>query len=173
MAIDVIVWAAIHSATGYFVHRLPVTRLGDGWLYRERRVERGGALYSRTFRIKAWKDRLPEAGALFPGGVSKRSLPDSAVGGLPRFVIETRRAELGHWLAVACSPIFVIWNPWHATVLLTAYGFAANLPCVAIQRYNRLRARRILRGAPAPRSSEWVPPDRKELVRTRTGSSMP
>jgi len=179
IVIDVVMWAAIHSATGYFVHHLPATRLGDGWLFRERRIERDGTLYTRRFHIKVWKDRLPEAGALFPGGVSKRSLPSPAAGGLPRFVIETRRAELGHWLAVACSPIFAIWNPWHATVLLIGYGLASNLPCIAIQRYNRIRALRVLAAERAPRSSRSSPRDgartlaRDELAPNRSGNSMP
>jgi len=87
---------------------------------------------------------VPEAGAWFAGGVSKRHLPADGAGGLERFVVETRRAELGHWLAAASGPLFVLWNPPGAAVALVTYGLVANLPCVAIQRYNRLRAERVL-----------------------------
>ena len=121
----------------------PRRRLGDAWLYRRRRFE-GERFYRRVLRVPRWKDRVPEAGALFAGGVSKRPLPADELGGLDRFVVETRRAELGHWLAAAAGPLFVLWNPWPAAVVLVAYGLAANLPCVAIQRYNRLRAERVL-----------------------------
>ena len=60
------------------------------------------------------------------------------------FVRETRRAELGHWWALACSPLFVLWNPPLAAALLVAYGVLANLPFILIQRYNRLRTQSVL-----------------------------
>ncbi len=55
------------------------------------------------------------------------------------FVRETRRAELAHWWALACGLLFVLWNPPLAAALLVAYGVAANLPFILIQRYNRFR----------------------------------
>jgi len=89
-------------------------------------------------------------------------LPDDELGGLERFVVETRRAELGHWLAAAAGPFFVLWNPWPAAVALVVYGLAANLPCIAIQRYNRLRAERVLasRSSRSSRSS-WAARSRR------------
>ena len=90
-------------------------------------------------RIKRWKDRVPEAGALFAGGVSKRRLRTRTTQGLRRFATETRRAELGHWLAAAAGPFFALWNPWWAAVIIVGYGLAANLPFIAIQRYDRAR----------------------------------
>jgi glycosyl-4,4'-diaponeurosporenoate acyltransferase len=141
--VDVIAWGLVHAATGYAVHRLPVARLGDGWLYRRRRFETE-RLYRRVLRVPRWKDRVPEAGAVFAGGLSKRHLPPAAAGGLERFVVETRRAELGHWAAAGAGPFFLLWNPWPAGIALIVYGVAANLPCIVIQRYNRLRAERVL-----------------------------
>ena len=133
--------AVIHAATGYAVHRLPAERLaGDGWLWRCRGWERDGRWYEHL-GIRRWKRRVPEAGALFAGGVSKRSVGRA---GLTRFVIETRRAELGHWLAIACIPVFALWNPPAGVALMAVYELAANLPCIAIQRYNRPRAQRAL-----------------------------
>jgi len=150
--LNVVAWALIHAGTGYAVHRIPTSRLDrDGWLTRERGWEHGGRTYERL-RIRRWKDRLPEAGALFAGGVSKRSLPAPGRAGLERFVVETRRAELGHWLAAVLGPVSVIWNPPIGVVLMVAYGFLVNAPFVVIQRYNRLRAARVLR-RPAARSS--------------------
>ena len=40
---------------------------------------------------------------------------------------------------MACAPLFVLWNPPVAAVLLVAYGVLVNLPFVLIQRYNRFR----------------------------------
>ena len=141
---NVVFWAVVHAGTGYLVHRLPVHHLDeDGWLWRPRRVERGGRLYERA-RIRSWKDRLPEAGALFAGGTSKRHLPDRSADGLARFAMETRRAELGHWLALVAGPVAVTWNPPAGAVAMVAYGVLVNAPFIAIQRYNRQRLQRIL-----------------------------
>jgi glycosyl-4,4'-diaponeurosporenoate acyltransferase len=143
--VDVLAWGAFHTATGYAAHRLAGSRLGrDGWLLRPRAFERGGRWYVRRLRIGRWKDRLPEAGALFARGTSKRSLPGIDAAGLRLFVRETRRAELAHWWALACGPLFALWNPALATVLLVTYGVVANLPFIAIQRYNRFRIETLL-----------------------------
>jgi len=61
------------------------------------------------------------------------------VAGLQRFARETRRAELAHWWAMCCGPLFVLWNPPLAAALLISYGVVVNLPFILIQRYNRFR----------------------------------
>ncbi len=154
IVVDVAAWGVFHAATGYAAHRLDDRRLArDGWLLRLRPFEAGGGWYRRHLRIGRWKDRLPEAGALFAGGVSKRRVPAYDEASLRLFARETRRAELAHWWAMWCSPLFLLWNPPLPAVLLLAYGVAVNLPFIAIQRYNRARitallSRRAGRGAP-------------------------
>lgn len=161
--VDVVAWGAVHSVTGYLVHRCPVEWFAtDTWLTRHRRWEGDGQVYERA-GIRRWKDRLPEAGALFAGGVSKRTIPTTSDGGLARLVVETRRAEWGHWLAAGCAPLFALWNPLPIAVAMLAYGAAVNSPFIAIQRYNRLRASRI--------SSRRA--DRSRSSRDTTGTSMP
>src|SRR4051812_36050056 len=104
IVVDVIAWGMFHAATGYAAHRLDAARLSkDGWLLRPRRFEAGGRWYRRWLRVHRWKDKVPEAGALFAGGVSKRQLPSPDVAGLQLFVRETRRAELAHWWALFCG----------------------------------------------------------------------
>ena len=49
------------------------------------------------------------------------------------------------------GPLFVLWNPPPVAVVMVVYGVAVNAPFIAIQRYNRLRASRVL--ARASRSS--------------------
>ena len=143
--VDVLAWGLFHAATGYAAYRLDDDRLAhDGWLLRERRFEAGGHWYRRRLWIHRWKDRLPDAGDLFAVGMSKRRLRSYDADGLRLFVHETRRAELAHWWAMACGPVFVLWNPPVAAVLLIAYGVVVNLPFVLIQRYNRARARPLV-----------------------------
>ena len=144
--VDILAWGLIHLGTGYAIHRAPVRWLDhDTWLFRARAFERDGNLYLTRFRILRWKDDLPEAGAMFAGGISKRSLLSDADGGLPRFAVETRRAELTHWLAMVPAPLFALWNPAYAVPLMLLYALAFNLPFIMIQRFNRLRILRILR----------------------------
>jgi len=147
VALDVVAWAVIHASTGYLVHRLPGPRFeGDGWLWRERRFERGGRLYVERFRIKRWKRWLPEAGALFPGGFDKGRLDAATADYLHTYVRETRRAELGHWLAMLPAPLFFFWNPPAVGLfMVVVYAPLANGPCILAQRYNRIRVMRVLR----------------------------
>ena len=144
VAVDVVAWGVVHSVSGYLVHRVPARRFDtDTWLTRERRWERHGRRYLGV-GIRRWKDRLPEAGALFAGGMSKRAIPARADGGLRRLALETRRAEWGHWLAMAPAPLFALWNPLPIAAVMVVYGVAVNAPFIAIQRYNRLRVTRTL-----------------------------
>jgi glycosyl-4,4'-diaponeurosporenoate acyltransferase len=148
VVLDIVAWGTVHATTGYLVHRLPVHRIDhDTWWSRTRGWESGGRVYERVLRIRVWKDRVPEAGALFAGGVSKRALPGRDVAALERFATETRRAELGHWLAACTSPWFSLWNPPGVALVMVAYGFGVNLPFIAIQRYNRARVLRVVRRA--------------------------
>jgi glycosyl-4,4'-diaponeurosporenoate acyltransferase len=143
--VDVVAWGVFHAATGYAAYRLDESRLSrDGWLLRQRRFEDDGRWYRRRLRINRWKDKLPEAGGLFRGGVSKRHLPSYDICGLQLFVRETRRAELAHWWAMLCGLAFVLWNPPLASALLIGYGVLANLPFIVIQRYNRFRIQALL-----------------------------
>ncbi len=180
--VDIGAWAVVHVATGYAVHRCP-----DRWfaadtsLTRERRWERRGHLYEQL-RIRRWKDRLPEAGALFTGGISKRRIPSTAAGGIVQLAVETRRAEWGHWLAAAGSLPFALWNPPWIAAVMVAYGIAVNAPFIAIQRYNRLRISRALDrrtiATSSVRSGTRPPDGRSPADRSRndlgtTGSSIP
>ena len=140
VVVDIVAWGVFHAGTGYAAYRLDDRRLSrDGWLLRPRRFETAGRWYRRWLRVHRWKDKVPEAGGLFRGGVSKRQLPGRDIAGLQRFVRETRRAELAHWWAMWCGPVFVLWNPPLAAGLLVGYGVLVNLPFIAIQRYNRFR----------------------------------
>lgn len=146
VAVDVVAWGCFHASTGYLVHRLPAARFDhDTFLTRARRIEGDGSPYVRVLRIKRWKGWLPEAGALFRGGFDKKHLTGRDADHLETFVRETRRAEVGHWLAAACAPLFLLWNPWPVGIVMVAYAAVANGPCIAAQRYNRVRLLRILR----------------------------
>lgn len=148
VVLDAAVWAAWSFVVGVTGARLPVEVLrGDTWITRGRRLEREGRSYEHV-KIRRWKDRLPEFGS-FAGGRSKRHLPGHDVEALAAFAAETRRAEYVHWAILAGLPVFVLWNRAPLLVAMAVYAVVANVPCVAIQRYNRLRIQRIAaRSAP-------------------------
>jgi len=142
--LDIVAWTALGFGFGYGAHRLSLQVLArDNWLTRIRPWEQGGEIY-RSLRINRWKDALPEAGAFFRGGMSKRKLPGHDRDGLARFAAETRRAELVHWGLLGSSPVFVLWNPPVLDVAMIAYAVVANVPFIIIQRFNRARVARIL-----------------------------
>ena len=141
LALNVTVAIGASFASGYWAHRLPPERLlRDGPVLRLRSFEAGGAIYERRLGIRRWKARLPEAGAFFRGGVSKSHLPGRDRASLERFVIETRRAERAHWVAlVVVTTVPAAWNSLIGIGVMVVYGLAANLPCIIVQRYNRAR----------------------------------
>ena len=143
VVLDVLAWGVVHASTGYLVHRVAARRFErDWWVHRTRAAER--TFHERVLRIKRWKRWLPEAGGLFAGGFDKRVLAARDRGYLDAYRRETRRAELGHWLAAAAAPLFVLWNPPWVAALMVVYAVIANGPCIAAQRYNRLRLDRVL-----------------------------
>ncbi|MGH9154525.1 MAG: glycosyl-4,4'-diaponeurosporenoate acyltransferase [Acidimicrobiales bacterium] len=147
VAVDAAASVVIQVAAGYLVHCLPVRRFAaDRRLFRTRPIEAGGRTYERVLRIRRWKRWLPEAGGFFRGGFDKSHLPRLDDDHLSRYVAETRRAELGHWLAAAPAPLFFLFNPWYAGLIVQVYAVAVNGPCIAAQRYNRLRLQRLLSG---------------------------
>jgi len=146
LALDILAWLVIQAGASYLTWRMPAAAFaGDGTLYRIRDWEREGLLYSRLVGVKRWKRLLPDGAPVFPGGFSKRHLASAKAAYLATFLAETRRAELGHWLAIFLTPAFFVWNEWYVAALMIPYALAVNLPCIVTQRYNRARLARVLR----------------------------
>lgn len=145
ITLDVIGWPIIHLAVAKLFLHLPSAWFGEAsWLFRSRRWERGGQIYERVTFIRHWKHLLPD-GATFIGGFAKHSLASSDRRYLRQFLHETCRGECAHWVMMLAAPVFFLWNPLWADIVMCVYALAANLPCIITQRYNRLRLRRILR----------------------------
>jgi glycosyl-4,4'-diaponeurosporenoate acyltransferase len=144
VVVDAGVWAGLSVAVGWTANRLPPERFErDGFVTRLRPAETDGRFYRRTLHIGRWKDRVPEAGTAFAGGLAKRTLVARDPDRLHRFAVETRRAERVHWVLLACGPAFLLWNPLPLGLAMVGYAVVANGPCIVIQRYNRARLGRI------------------------------
>jgi len=145
LLVNIVAWPLIHMGFAWGGTQLKWTRFKpQHWLFRQRACEREGRLYISWFRIKAWKDRLPDAGAWF-GGFPKKRLEGTDPAYLRRFVAETCRGELVHWASMLAAGVFFFWNPLWAGWVMVGYGVLANLPCIFIQRYNRIRISRMLK----------------------------
>lgn len=141
---NVLFWPAWTVLVGYAAQRTPDARfVEDDLLTCQRGFERDGAWYQDTLAIDRWKTRLPEAGSMF-GGFEKRTVAGGDPAVMEKFVIETRRAEHAHWGMVSGVVLTMLWNPWWAAPANLAVAAGNNVPCIAVQRYNRARLVRAL-----------------------------
>ena len=142
--LDIATWLIIHMGVSYLMTHIPLSSFDTGfWLYKQRKWEKNGKIYVRIFRLKKWKKRLPDGAALFKKGFQKKHLKGIDDIYLDNFIRETCRAELTHLIMFLLSPVFFIWNIWWVGIIMIIYAILVNLPCIIIQRYNRIRLKRV------------------------------
>lgn len=141
-ALGWILWSVL---IGGLAHRLPQAALeGDSWLTRQRPWPESKQAFERRLGIQCWKSLLPDAGNALPGGMRKNSLVGRDAATLQRLVEETRRAELVH---LAIWPFWIVtalWMPPVGVLINLSFATLFNLPCLWLQRYNRLRLQPLL-----------------------------
>lgn len=141
-------WLSWSLLVGTLANKLPTGWLAaEYWLWqRPWRESIGG--FERRLAIRRWKNWLPDAGNVLPQGVAKAALVSRNRCDLERLVRETRRAELVHlllwpfWIATAR------WMTLPGVVLNMLFACGFNLPCIWVQRYNRLRLLVLLEQQP-------------------------
>jgi glycosyl-4,4'-diaponeurosporenoate acyltransferase len=143
IVVDFIAWFVIHLGVVAVMIRIP-GRVFDPnhWLYRGRRWERDGRIYSEVFGIKKWKHHLPD-GARVLGrlGFQKKHLNGTSAEYVGAFLTETCRAELTHWVLILFAPFFFLWNRSGVGLFMIFYALLENGPFIIAQRYNRYRFR--------------------------------
>lgn len=130
-------WFCFHKSDDYFRN--------DSFLYRTRSWEKNGSFYEKWFMIKRWKKYLPDGGGLFKNGYAKRQIADFSIENLERYLLESRRAELTHWLAIFPFWVFGLFAPPSVIWIMLVYALLVNLPCIIAQRYNRPRIMKLLK----------------------------
>lgn len=153
VALNVAGWLIVQVGLAWAFTRMPVTWFDPS---EPRFTEDSGSFHERFLAIKRWKGWLPDGARWFAGGFAKGALAATDPLYLRRFICETRRGELCHWVAVGCAPIFFLWNPWWGDLIIVTYALAANLPCILTQRYNRARFSRLLRRVSLGRQNRQV-----------------
>jgi glycosyl-4,4'-diaponeurosporenoate acyltransferase len=145
VVLNVIAWVALHLGVAYLCCRIPVRQLDHRrWLFRTRDWERGGTVYQALLSIRRWKSLLPSGGPALGADFSLAHVESRDPGYLQQWALESCRAELTHWLAMASVFLFVLWNPPVGIVANVVYAIVANAPCILAQRYNRPRVLAIL-----------------------------
>jgi glycosyl-4,4'-diaponeurosporenoate acyltransferase len=144
ITLDIVIWLVIHVGVSVSVASIRQYSFNsEAWIYRERAWEKNGRIYESIFKVKRWKGLLPDGAAVFRSGFRKKRLLSVDMEYVQRFVVEICRAELTHWIILAFSVVFFIWNPWWVGLIMIAYALVVNMPCVITQRYNRIRLKRL------------------------------
>ncbi len=135
----------IHLGLSYWANQRPLSFFqGKAWLSRVYSFEARGEFYEKFFFIRLWKEQVPDA-APWMQGFEKKRLRSRDPEYLQTFHDETIRSEASHWLQLISLLLLLLWNPMpFAAPIILGYAVSSNLPCIVLQRYNRLRFRRLL-----------------------------
>jgi len=149
-------WPVIHFGVSWLAYRFSNHSFRPhSWLYRERPFELNGNVYRDYLRVRKWKSRLPDGGSWLGSAFKKDRLHHRSPEYFQSFIIETCRSEWAHWVMFLFAPVFFIFNPLWAGWVMVGYASLANLPCIIVQRYNRILMTRVLnrmRGSDAIRT---------------------
>ena len=141
-----IVWPVLQTAAALFCLKLPDSVFApDSGFFRTLRFENNGLIYEKLFKVSRWKHLLPDGGMVWKKrGFRKKRLESLSNGNLNRFLIESARGELTHWLAILPFWVFWFFTPPDVPFIMLAYALFINMPCIIVQRYNRPRVIRLL-----------------------------
>ena len=96
----------------------------------------------KVLMIKKWKDLIPQY--VSKSGFSKKKMLSLKIDYIKKFIAETYRAELDHLFCCFVIPIIFFLNTAKLSIILSTIVIICNLPCIIIQRYNRLRLRHLM-----------------------------
>jgi len=137
---DILFWPIVQTSISALFVRIPDSAFKkDNLLTRSYPFEQSLNFY-RVLMVPGWKKRLPDCAPMV-GGKPKKLLPFHPT--MTRtFIIESRRAELTHWVQIACTVFTWLWNPPWAAAMMAVYAVLFSLPCILAQRYNRVLLQR-------------------------------
>lgn len=139
-------WFIFQVSASYISYKIPNRFYSiNSFLFKQRKWEKSGRLYSKFFKVKKWKHLLPDGAAATKKGYRKKKLEDYSKENLELFLIESCRAELTHLLAILPFWVFGLFGPPKIIVFMFIYAIAVNIPCIIVQRYNRPRILRMLK----------------------------
>lgn len=114
------------------------------WLYRTRKWEKQGSFYKKYTFVHKWKKFLPDGARFFKNDFRKKHLLAADSEYVEKFIAESCRAELAHWLGMIPFILFFLFVQWYVALIMVFYSIVVNLPCIIAQRYNRPRLKTLL-----------------------------
>ncbi len=142
---DILAWIAFHLSIGYLSSKIPLNWLKpERWFFQTFAWEKGGVIYDKIFSVRSWKKIIPNGSALYKGAFSIKHLPTSDINYLHRWLKESVRSEICHWLMIIPGLFFFLWNSVSAGWINVLYAILNNLVPIILQRYNRPRMRKLL-----------------------------
>lgn len=143
--LNIIAWGMFHLSIGYLSAKIPLEWLNpDHWFFQTFVWERHGMIYDQLFHVRAWKRFIPNGSALYRGAFSIKNLPTNDPVYLSRWVTESVRSEVCHWIMIIPGFFFFLWNDVAVGWLMVVYAFLNNLIPVIMQRFNRPRMRKLI-----------------------------
>lgn len=142
-----LVWLVLQMSAALICLKLPDRFYSpDSFLFKAHPFEKEGKIYNTIFHVRRWKHLLPDGGAVWKKtGFRKKKLEDFSEENLNRFLIESARGELTHWLAILPFWLFWFFTPPYVPWLMLIYALLINLPCIIAQRFNRPRVLRVMK----------------------------
>lgn len=116
----------------------------DNCLFRVMKWEDNGLFYDRVFKIKKWKDVMPELGDFLSIAFKKKNVKSFDKEYLKQFIAETRRAEICHWSIILSMLLNFIYRINWINGIVFIITFLLNAPFIIIQRFNRPRMVTVL-----------------------------
>ena len=134
-------WMTASVLVGLVANQLPMALLSnDTALTRDRGIQES----KRNGIIQKWKKWIPDAGAVLPGGISKKSLAKKDSEALLKLIAEAHRAEIVHYVLWLAALLTAYWLPPVGVTINIIFASIANGPCLILQRHTRQRVQRII-----------------------------
>lgn len=148
IALFFVLWPLLQYMASFICRKMGDSHFQyDRSIYRTRGWEDHGRIYERFTKVHKWKRFLPDGASIGKSGFKKKHMTSFSSDYLERYLVESCRAELTHWLAIPPFWVFGLFAPPKVIVYMFLYALAVNVPCIIAQRYNRPRMARMLKKA--------------------------
>lgn len=143
--VDILTWFLFHLSIGYCSSKIPLGWIDPNhWFFQTFSWEKGGEIYQKLFKVRSWKRFIPNGSRLYRNAFSIKNLPTNEIMYLERWLIESIRAEICHWVMILPGFLFFLWNNVTLGWTMVAYACLNNLVPIVMQRFNRPRMRKLI-----------------------------
>ena len=129
----------IQVTAALICRKIPTSKFDyNSKIFKSHKWENNGKFYKKLL-VHKWKKLLPDGAKYFKGDFTKKHLLSSKAEYIEKFIKESCRAELVHYLGMFPFVVFYLLVPPYIASLILLYAIIVNIPCIIAQRYNRPR----------------------------------